>query len=290
LAYFLFIDESGHDHRESPYEVLAGIAVEDSQVWPLITELNDLEEKHFGIRYSKEKVEIKGKKFLKKKVFRLAQQLPAISEQVRTPLARSCILDGGSAGKRELTALAQAKLVFVQEAFTVCSAFECYAFASIVHPAAPKSGSDMLRKDYSYLFERLFYFLEDHGNQQGIVVFDELEKSQSHILLGQMEEYFIKTVRGQNRAKLIIPEPFFVHSDLTSIIQVADLSAYIISWGLRYGQMTGAVRHELKPYADLVSKLRYRATRHIMGNPNFQIWSFQYIDDLRCQEERECEI
>lgn len=290
MAYFLFIDESGHDHMHSPYEVLAGIAVEDSQVWPLITELNNSEAKHFGLRYSKEKFEIKGKKFLKKKVFRLAHQLPAISEEVRTQLAKSCILDGASASKKELTALAQAKLAFVKNVFTVCSTFECYAFASIVHPTAPKSDSDMLRKDYSYLFERFFYFLEDNKSQQGIVVFDELEKSQSHILMSQMEEYFLKTIRGQQRAKLIIPEPFFVHSDLTSMIQVADLSAYIISWGLRYGQMTERVRNELKPYADLVSKLRYRASRHIMGNPNFQIWSFQYIDDLRCQEERACGV
>jgi Protein of unknown function (DUF3800) len=187
LAYFLFIDESGHDHKDAPYEVLAGIAVEDSRTWPLITELNHSEEKHFGLRYSKEKVEIKGKKFLKKKVFKLARQLPAMSEEVRTPLAKSCILEGGSAGKRELTALAQAKLAFVQDVFTICSDYECHAFASIVHPAAPKSDSDMLRKDYSCFFERFFYFLEDHGSQQGIVVFDELEKSQNHILLSQNE-------------------------------------------------------------------------------------------------------
>jgi len=29
MAYFLFVDESGHDQGESPYEVLGGIAVED---------------------------------------------------------------------------------------------------------------------------------------------------------------------------------------------------------------------------------------------------------------------
>ena len=29
MAYFLFVDESGQDHRESPCEVLAGVAVED---------------------------------------------------------------------------------------------------------------------------------------------------------------------------------------------------------------------------------------------------------------------
>ena len=29
MAFFLFIDESGQDRRNSPYEVLAGVAVED---------------------------------------------------------------------------------------------------------------------------------------------------------------------------------------------------------------------------------------------------------------------
>jgi uncharacterized protein DUF3800 len=29
MAWFLFIDESGQDHREAPYEVLAGVAIED---------------------------------------------------------------------------------------------------------------------------------------------------------------------------------------------------------------------------------------------------------------------
>jgi hypothetical protein len=32
VAYLLFMDESGSDHQESPYEVLASLAVEDSPV------------------------------------------------------------------------------------------------------------------------------------------------------------------------------------------------------------------------------------------------------------------
>ena len=41
-----------------------------------------------------------------------------------------------------------------------------------------------------------------------------------------------------HRATLIIAEPFFVHSDLTTGVQIADLIAYCISWGLRFGRMT----------------------------------------------------
>lgn len=29
MSYLLFIDESGQDRRDSPYEVLAGISLED---------------------------------------------------------------------------------------------------------------------------------------------------------------------------------------------------------------------------------------------------------------------
>jgi hypothetical protein len=71
-----------------------------------------------------------------------------------------------------------------------------------------------LRKDYAYLFERFFYFLEDESSnsgygQQGVLVFDELEKSKSHILINQAHRYFKDTATGKHRANLIVPELFF---------------------------------------------------------------------------------
>ena len=51
----------------------------------------------------------------------------------------------------------------------------------------------------------------------GYLVFDERDKSESHLLLRQVGQYFIKTKNGRTRSRLIIPEPFFVHSDLTLI-------------------------------------------------------------------------
>lgn len=71
--------------------------------------------------------------------------------------------------------------------------------------------------------ERIYYYLEDKKlEDQGIIVFDELEKSKSHILVSQLENYFKKTSNGRQRSGLVIPEPFFVHSDLTTGIQIAD--------------------------------------------------------------------
>ena len=288
MAFFLFVDESGGDMRESPYEVLAGVAVEDRDVWNLIDAIKDAEERIFGLRYSREKEEIKGRKFLKRKVFRQSSQMPTIAEEERRTLAKDCVRHGDSATRPQITALAQAKLSFVGEAFELCSHYHCQAFASIVDPSAPRPVRNVLRKDYAFLFERFFYFLEDKSpTVQGAVVFDELEKSQANILIGQMEEYFLRTGRGRQRARQVIPEPFFVHSDLTSLIQIADLFAYVISWGFRIpGLLEGTARSELSSYAEQVSNMRYRTTRRVLGTDDFVIWSFAVIDDLRGWEDR----
>ena len=288
MAYFLFVDESGHDQTASPYEVLAGIAVEDRDLWNLIDAIKDVENRTFGIRYSRLKGEVKGKKFLKRKVFRHAEQTPAIPAEERRDLARAGLEDGAAVTGHQLTALAQAKLAFVQEVLDLCARFHCVAFASIVDRAAPRPVADVLRKDYAYLFERFFYFLEDRGpTVQGAVVFDELEKTQSKILLHQMEEYFLRTARGRVRSRQVIPQPFFVHSDLTTLVQVADLLAYITAWGFRVpGLLEAPARPELAPFADQVAALRYRAVRDMLGNRNFVIWSFAPIEDLRGREDR----
>lgn len=52
MTQLLFLDESGHDLKDSPYEVLAGIAVEDRDLWNLICAVQQSEETHFGRRYA----------------------------------------------------------------------------------------------------------------------------------------------------------------------------------------------------------------------------------------------
>jgi hypothetical protein len=278
MAYFLFVDESGQDHRESPYEVLAGIAVEDRDLWNLVKALQDAEQRCFGRNYSSENRELKAKKLLKRKTYRLAQQLPEFSEEERRTLARQCLEDGNNSTRKSLTALAQAKIAYVREALDICSRFRCKAFACLIDPGSPSPSDSHLRKDYAYLFERFFYFLEDKDTSlSGIIVFDELEKSQSHILIKQMNQYFKCTERGKHRASQIIPEPFFVHSDLTTGIQLADFAAYIASWGVRFENMDAPKRLELDDLARKLLNLRYRATREIDGDTNYQVWSFTKV-------------
>lgn len=287
MAYFLFIDESGQDHKASPYEVLARVAIEDQDLWNLIVTVQDAEERYFMRRYSSDRAELKGKKLLKSKVFRQAAQLSLIPEEERRPLAKRCLDEGSSAGKREITALAQAKLAYVNEVFEICARFRCKAFASIVTKNAPvPPSSEHLRKDYAYLFQRFFYFLEEVSpSTSGIVVFDELEKSRSHLLVEQMDRYFKRTVKGRQMSGQIIPEPFFVHSDLTTGIQIADLVAYTISWGFRrIGGMTEPPRSELQDLVARICLLRHRTLRQIGEHPNFEVWSFQLIKDLRTRD------
>lgn len=295
MAFFLFIDESGQDHRDSPYEVLAGVAVEDTRVWSLIQSIQAAEELYFGQRITLLDMELKAKKLLKRKTFRLAAQLPPKAPGERTRLAHECLVEGRLArgdsrpakvSRDQLTSLAQAKIAFVERVLELCAQSQVRALASIIDRDAPRPEGDFLRKDYAYLFERFYYLLdEQQGHHQGIVVFDELDRSKSHLLVHQMARYFRDTATGRLRASRIVPEPLFVHSDLTTLVQVADLVAYIVAWGVRVHSMCRPHRPELDQLAAAVCSLRHRAQRDHGGSPFF-VWSFAVIDDLRPRDEQ----
>lgn len=205
MSYLLFLDESGHDCRdanEARYEVLAGICVKDSNLWELTCKIHDCEEEHFGKRITAAEMELKAKKLLNRAVFKHAAQLNPIELHRRAQLAGQCIEKGSKCTKENLTALAQAKLDFVKKVLNLCLEHNVKAFASIVEPLAPRPENNFLRKDYSFLFERYYEFLKKQSpaNELGIVVFDELERSQSHILIDQMSKYFRETYTGKQRS------------------------------------------------------------------------------------------
>lgn len=284
LSWALFIDESGQDRRESPYEVLAGIAIEDRVLWKLIRDLSEAQEKIFGMRlFEAYGSEAKAQKLLKKKVFNHAAQMPAFSLEDRAALSRELLEDGTAVSRDRLTALAQAKIAYVATALDLARRAGATAFASIVPRTAQRPKSGLLRKDYIYLFERFYYFLNSQPTDpMGYLVFDELDKSASHVLLNQVAQYFVRTQKGRTRSRLIIPEPFFVHSDLTTMVQVADLIAYILSWGVRLTGMTEPKRDELDRLSAKVMSLRF--TQHTpRGYTNY---GFKIINDLRARDEQ----
>lgn len=120
------------------------------------------------------------------------------------------------------------------------------------------------------------------------MVFDELERSQSHLLASQLGRYFRGTATGRLRSGRIVPEPFFVHSELTTGVRLADLLAYLVSWNVRVGGMSEPARPELDDLGSLVRQLRHRAILDDRpGYPDgFVVWSFAVIDDLRTLDER----
>ncbi len=131
-----------------------------------------------------------------------------------------------------------------------------------------------------------FLFIDESGHDRkaspyevlaGAAIQDRVVSS----VISQLQE------AGQHRATRIISEPFFVHSDLTTGVQIADLVAYVVSWGFRTPQMTKPARAELAGFAKQIAGLRYRAVRERLGNPRFVIWSFARISDLRTQSERD---
>ena len=112
--WLLFIDESGHDHAASPYEVLAGVAIQDRVVRELIERLHEAEVRFFGRRYSDGHRELKGKLLLKRKVFRHRDRNDIEMDAAAVPaLARAALDDGSRADPWMLKALALAKLNYV---------------------------------------------------------------------------------------------------------------------------------------------------------------------------------
>jgi len=187
----------------------------------------------------------------------------------------------------QLTALAQAKLAFVRKVLVLCAQHGCRTFASIVDRDAPRPAGTFLRKDYAFLFGSFYQYMQEQPpHQHGLIVFDEREKIESYLLVEQMDKYF-NTARGRLYASRIVPEPFFVHSDLTSMVQVADLVAYIIAWAVRLPhKMTRPGRSEMNDMAKAVCAIRHRAMVEKDGAP-FHTWSFSFIDDLRPLAEQE---
>ncbi len=281
MSYLLFIDESGGDHNASPYEVLAGVAVHDRTLWNLVCDIQDAEQDIFGTPIADSRRELKARRLLKTKTFRLAQEKALIPVSRRAALAAEALRDGANATREEIIGLSQAKIAFCRKVLELCNKHNTRFFASIVHPRAPRPAGTELRKDYSYLFQRFFYFVE--GKQEtGLVVMDELEAASARLLIGQMSRYFRETRVGKTRSERIMPEPLCVHSDLTTGVQLADVVAYIVSWNVRIPSLTAPARGELDEFGARVLAQRYWAMRL-----PFKPWSFAVIDDLRPRSERD---
>ena len=298
----LFIDESGHDGHNMPCETLAGIAISEDNLWNLVQAIRSAEREHFG-GYLRElhPDEIKGRTLLKKKRFKSAARNVQIGTEELVGLANSCLRKGmeasqqglahSGATERELVAYSRQVLSFAHRVIDLAASFSVQIFASVVDVSAPRPEPGLLRKDYVYLFERYFYFLETQPvRERGLIVFDELDKAQSHVLLQQMAAYFLGTETGRYRSSRIVPEPFFVHSDLTTGVFLADLAAYILGWAWRLRNMPQPIRQELRPYATKLHEMQFVGEKPRQNEEGvWHLYGIRYIDNLRGQFNREQE-
>lgn len=239
MSWLLFLDESGHDHRQMPFEVRGGVAFHASKLWNFIQAWRRLEEDCFGTTLLAFGKEAKGYKLLDRDRFKWASEDARLPDAERRKLARAFLERGREKVaplKSHFVAYGQACLEMARGAFDLMLGHDAQLFAALIPRGTkpPKSFQfeDYLRKDQVFLFERFFYFLEAQ-KEHGLLVMDASDKSLDRAFVRRLEAYFKNTAIGRNRSYWIVPSPLFVASDMSYAVQAADLCLYSINWGFR---------------------------------------------------------
>ncbi len=283
MSWLLFLDESGHDHKQMPYEIHGGFAIHASKLWPFISAVRTLEQSTFGAYLHEYGSELKGSKLLTRDRFKWATQGPNMGEAERRKLALNFLNSG--AQKRtprqdEFTAYGQACLAMSEGIIQLLKSHDAQIFAAAipcdVEPTAEPS-PDLLRKDLVFLFERFFYFLEAR-QEAGLLVMDASEKQAERKLVRRIERYFTNTMTGRQRTQWIVPAPLFVESDMAYGVQVADLCIYCLNWGWRLASMTQPTRQEIEPFVWLLEKVIWHGDGYRDGKV-FKTHGAVYVPD-----------
>ena len=287
MTWLFFVDESGHDHKSTPYEVRGGCAIHVSRLWQFVQDMQRSELESFGCRLHESRHEIKGATLLDRKRLQFAVQGELFATADRQRLCRSFFAKGRAhVGPRrdEFTAYGQACLNMAVETFRLLREYEAVLFASAIPRGIVKPGDyrfdDFLRKDTVFLLERFFYFLEEK-REHGILVMDETEKRGDRRFVARIERYFTRTTTGRDRTAWIVPTPLFVSSDMTHAVQAADLCIYCINWGFRLpGRGMDAERREeiAGLFGAELSRLQYRGQGHRDGRV-FDTYGIFYVPD-----------
>lgn len=239
MSWLLFMDESGHDHKNMPGEVRGGVAIHASRIWPFLQAWHALELEVFGVRLTEYRKEIKGHKLLDKDRFKWANQSDDLTDDERRKGVRRFLtlsMEGKRLARQDFTAYGQACVGMAKQIMLLLKRHDAKIFASIipkgVRPPKDYAYDHFLRKDHVFLFERFYYFLRDQG-QHGLVVMDQTEKTADSGFVDRLQSYFLKTQAGRERTEWIVPSPLFVSSDMSVGVQAADLVLYCINWGFR---------------------------------------------------------
>jgi hypothetical protein len=184
----------------------------------------------------------------------------------------------------EFTAYGQACLEMARGVFQVLREHKAVLFATAIPRNAEKPTTpivdEFLRKDNVFLLERFFYFLE-REREHGLLVMDEVEKTEDRRYVRRLEAYFSKTQTGRYRAQWIVPSPFFVASDITYPVQAADLCIYCVNWGFRLpaAGMDAPVRKEIaEEFAPWLAKLQFEGDAYREGKV-YRSFGIAYVPD-----------
>lgn len=287
MSWLLFLDESGHDHKQLPYEVRGGIALEDSQLWPFAQAMQRMELEAFGGHLHQFRKELKGSTLLDRKRFKFASQAPPMVAEARRKHCRGFLTKGlekKTPTRDEFTAYGQSCLEMARGTFELLRDHKAELFAAaiprnVVKSADPRT-ADYLRKDHVFLLERFVYLLEAKRSH-GLLVMDEVEKSADRKFVRQLEAYFSRTVPGRYRTAWIVPTPFFVSSDMAYPVQAADLCIYCINWGFRLRSlgMNEPTRPEIaNEFGPWLNQLQFRGQGHRDGNV-FDSYGIIFVPD-----------
>lgn len=275
-SFLLFMDESGHDHRQMPLEVRGGVAIPLHRLWSFYQEWQRLEARCFGAALAEFGTEPKGSKLLDKKRFKFAASAPALAAKDCAALARG-FLEAGRIGRNptrlEFAGYGQSSLRFADGVFMLLKTFDATIFATTIPRGMNKELNPMkdthLRKDHAFLLERYYYFLNALDGQ-GLLVMDETDRTDDLRFVRRVTKYFTSTQKGRQRAIRILPTPLFVSSDMSVGVQAADIVLYCINWGFRKARGLEGV-----PVRD---EIRSRYER--------QISDLQWIGDVATLESR----
>ena len=170
MSWLLFLDESGHDHKNAPYEVRGGIALHAGKLWPFVQAMKNLEESCFGDALHFYRTEIKGHRLLDKNRFQWAQQGPLMDDVARRKHSLAFFNKGvekKSPSRAEFTAYGQACLLMARELFPLLKSHDAVLFAAVVprNVSRPETNEAevYLRKDQVFLLER--FFLKRRGTK-----------------------------------------------------------------------------------------------------------------------------
>ena len=287
MSWMLFMDESGHDHKNMPLEVRGGIAIHASRIWDFVKDFQTAENESFGFQLAERGMELKGSKLLERKRLEWAGQEENLEQASRINgvsrfITKSQQKTGPS--RREFTAFGQACKLMADKTFRLLEKHEAVLFASII-PRGVKPPKDFnynhyLRKDHIYLQQRFYWFLE--GKQEnGFFIMDQTEKQNDRRYIRRQHDYYTKTRKGRSRARWIVPSPMFVDSELAPGVQAADLCLYCINWGFRRPEwkFKGNHRDDIhKAYAGFCGKLQYEGDCYENGNTH-KLHGIVYVPD-----------